>query len=531
MRITIIITAFVWFFLNETIQAKEYNILNYGAIPDTAVLSTQAIQKAIDECTANGGGRVIIPSGRYKTGTIVIKSNVGIYLEHGAVLYGSKNLADYLPLKPEYVSLRTQEATVQLIYAENARNISITGYGEIDGQGSSFKKMSWNDEGITRPHLLRFITCAHVNVENLTLRNSGCWMQHYLACEEVQLRGLRIFNRNNFNNDGIDIDGCRNVTISDILSDSDDDGITLKSTSPKPCENITITNCVISSRCNAIKLGTETNGGFRNVAISNCVIKPSQMLAPSFYGNTLGTSGISLEIVDGGTMQGVTINNIRIEGTESPIFIRLANRGRPYKKDLEIIHTGTLQDVSISQVRIYNAGNTGCSITGLPGSPVTNIRMGNICFEQAGGRTAEDINREIPEMPKDYPEATMFGPLPAYGFFIRHARNISFSEMEFAFQKDDPRPALYLNDVDSSRFTGMVMESTPETPGNVFLENTGNILIQGSSVMGPSNCFVYLKGEQNRKISVANNVLGSETKAYKSASPRNDVYECGNLKR
>lgn len=530
MRRILIFLVCIWFSLFETLYAKEYNILNFGAVADTAVLSTRAIQKAIDECTAGGGGRVIIPSGRFKTGTIIIKSNVGIHLEHGAVLYGSKNLADYLPLKPEYVSLRTQEATVQLIYAENAQNISITGYGEIDGQGSSFKKMSWNDEGITRPHLLRFITCTHVRVENITLRNSGCWMQHYLACEGVQLKGLTIFNRNNYNNDGIDIDGCRNVTISDIITDSDDDGITLKSTSPRPCENITITNCIISSRCNAIKMGTESNGGFRNVAISNCVIRPSQMLAPSFFGNTLGTSGISLEIVDGGTMQGVTISNIQIEGAESPIFIRLANRGRPYKKDMEISHTGTLQDVSINQVRIYNAGNTGCSITGLPGSPVTNIRLSDICFEQAGGRTVDDITREIPEKPKDYPEATMFGPLPAYGFFIRHARNISCNDMEFSFRQHDPRPALYLNDVDSSRFTGMVMESTAETPGNIFLENTENILVQGSTVKGPSTCFVNLTGEQSSKIIIVNNVTGKETEMFRGDESNTEVYQSGNMK-
>ena len=104
-----------------------------------------------------------------------------MYLESGAVLYGSRNLGDYIEVKPAYVSLRTQEATIQLIYAENATHVSITGYGTIDGQGSSFKKLTTNDEGITRPHLLRFITCTDVLVENVNLRNSGCWMQHYLS--------------------------------------------------------------------------------------------------------------------------------------------------------------------------------------------------------------------------------------------------------------------------------------------------------------------------------------------------------------
>lgn len=135
--------------------------------------------------------------------------------------------------------------------------------------------MEFNDEGITRPHLIRFICSRNITVKDITLKNSGCWMQHYLACDNVYLRGLKIFNRDNYNNDAVDLDGCHEVVVSDIISDTDDDGITLKSTSPRLCENIVINNCIVSSHCNAIKLGTETTGGFKNINISNCVVKPS----------------------------------------------------------------------------------------------------------------------------------------------------------------------------------------------------------------------------------------------------------------
>ena len=138
--------------------AADYNIMRYGAVADTTVLSTEAVQKAIDECSENGGGRVVVPTGAYKIGTIVLKSNVNLHLEHGATLYGSTSLADYRPMKSQYVSLRTQTETIQLVYADNVQNVVIDGYGTIDGRGKAFKKLSWNDEGITRPHLLRFIS-------------------------------------------------------------------------------------------------------------------------------------------------------------------------------------------------------------------------------------------------------------------------------------------------------------------------------------------------------------------------------------
>jgi polygalacturonase len=467
----------------SSLFAKQYNINDFGAVADSAVLSTQAIQDAIDACWANGGGQVIIPAGYYKTGSIVLKSNVDFHLENGAVLLGSKDLQDYLKVKPGYVSLRTQEATIQLIYAENAENVSISGQGIIDGQGSGFKKLTWDDEGITRPHLLRFITCRYVSVKDVTLKNSGCWMQHYLACENVQIAGIRVFNRNNYNNDALDIDGCRNVTVSELIADSDDDGITLKSTSPKLCEHVAITNCVISSRCNAIKLGTETNGGFKNITISNCIVKPSEVPVPTFFGREGGISAISLEIVDGGVMEGVSLSDITIDGTESPLFIRLANRGRSYQQGVTIDHIGSISGVDISNVHIRHAGKTGCSITGLPGYPVDNVRLSAIVLEQAGGGTTEDVNRIIEEKPAEYPEATMFGTLPAYGFYIRHATHITFDGMQLATVAEDARPALYLDDVKNGVFGNLSCQGGGK--GNVtVLENCADILFQDLNTEG-----------------------------------------------
>ena len=308
--------------------ARDYVITDYGAKSDTAVLCTAVLQQCIDLCSEQGGGRVVVPAGQYKTGSIVLRSNVNLHLELGATLYGSTDLRDYRRMTTSYKSLRTHTPTIQLIYADEAENVVIDGYGAIDGQGRVFPKQSWNDEGITRPHLLRFIQSSDIVVKDVTLRNSGCWMQHYLACDRVRIDGIKVVNRNNYNNDALDLDGCHDVIVRGVIADSDDDGITLKSTSPRLCENIVIADCVVSSHCNAVKLGTETNGGYRNIAIRNIVVKPSDDQSSLFFGRPRGTSALSLEIVDGGLMENVSVDGMTITGTESPIFVRLAHRGR-----------------------------------------------------------------------------------------------------------------------------------------------------------------------------------------------------------
>ena len=453
MKKQILATA-LFALLAQSAEARDYSIVDFGAKSDTTVNSTAAIQQAIDQCSAAGGGRVVVPAGNYKIGTLVLRSRVDLHLEAGATLYGSTRLEDYRPMKTDYLSLRTWSETIQLIYADKVQEVSISGLGTIDGRGAAFKKLSWNDEGITRPHLLRFIQSQDIRVTDVTLRNSGCWMQHYLACDRIQIRGIKVFNRNNYNNDALDLDGCHDVIVSDMIADSDDDGITLKSTSPRLCENVTIQNCIVSSHCNAIKLGTETNGGFRNINIANCIVKPSADQSTQFFGDPSkrGTSTLSLEIVDGGTLENVNVSGIVAEGTESPIFIRLGNRARSYAQDVPVTQIGRIRGVHISNVTVNNAGRTGCSITGLAGHPVEDIWLSDITIRQQGGITADDLTK-IDEALKDekvkeYPEATMWGPLPAKAFFVRHARNITFRNVSVTTTLPDARPEYVKDDVD-----------------------------------------------------------------------------------
>lgn len=441
----------LWLLSAHPASAADYNILDYGAMADTTVLSTKALQQAIDDCSEAGGGRVVVPAGSYKIGTIILKSNVHLYLEQGSTLFGSTDLKDYRPMKSDYISLRTQTTTIQLIYADKVMNVIIDGYGTIDGRGRAFKKLSWNDEGITRPHLLRFIQSEDIVIKDITLRNSGCWMQHYLACDRLRIEGVKVFNRHNYNNDALDIDGCHEVVVTNMMADSDDDGITLKSTSPRLCENVRISNCVVSSHCNAVKLGTETNGGFRNINISGIVVKPSSDQREKFFGQWIGSSAISLEIVDGGVLENVNVTDMTVEGTESPIFIRLGNRGRGYLSSGEnmenivpIDHVGRINGVHLDNIQICHAGPMGCSITGLPGYPVENVMLSNISIHHQGGVSSSDLahiaDSVKDEKEKAYPEATMWGCLPAKGFFVRHARNIQFSNVQIRTERPDARP-------------------------------------------------------------------------------------------
>lgn len=427
-----------------TAEARVYDITDYGAVSDTMRLSTAAVQKAIDSCNAAGGGTVSVPTGNYKIGSIVLRSNVTLNLENGATLYGSTDIADYQPMTTDYVSLRTNMPTIQLIYADNASNVAITGLGTIDGRGKAFPKLSWNDEGITRPHLLRLIRCSDVTVSGVTLKNSGCWMQHYLACDRVKIHGITVINRNNYNNDALDLDGCHNVTVSDMIADSDDDGITLKSTSPRLCEDITISNCVVSSHCNAIKLGTETNGGFRNIIVRGVVVKPSADQSSRYFGLPTGHSAISLEIVDGGSMSNVDIADITITGTESPIFIRLADRRRPYAENVPIDKVGSISSIRLHDILIDGAGPTGCSITGIEGHPVTDVQISDVTMRHAGGQpvTAAPADEKIAE----YPEATMWGILPAKGFWLNHTRNVTFRNVNVITDAPDERPLFVATD-------------------------------------------------------------------------------------
>ena len=392
---------------------------------------TGELQKLIDDAAAHGGGTVLIPPGRHVSGTLVLRSHVRLWLEPGAVLEGSRSLADFRVIPGAYRGYTDNYTDKSLIHAEDAEDVSIEGRGTIDGQGAAFK-----GPYMVRPYMIRMIRCRNVAVSGVTIKDSPMWVQHYLGCDGVSIHAITVRSHVNANNDGIDIDCSRRVRISDCDISSGDDAIVLKSTAMEPCRDVAVANCTISSDCNAFKLGTETNGGFEEIVMSNCTIYDTRL------------AGIALEIVDGGEMNGVAISNVSMRNVGAPLFLRLGDRGRPHIATGPKQPVGRLRNVTISGVRARGCGPVGCAIAGLPGHPIENLSLRDIRLEFVGGGTADQARRVPDENPAAYPEFKMFGPLPAYGLYFRHVRGLRLRDVEVACDKPDARPPIVCSDVE-----------------------------------------------------------------------------------
>ena len=462
-----------------------YDVRTFGAVGDGVTLDTQAIQKTVDACADAGGGQVYLQGGTFLSGTIRLKSNVALHVEAGATLLGSTNIADYPDITPDIIYLYRARFTKYLIYAEKAENIGISGRGLINGQGEHFPYRRDDDKG--RPYILRFSECKNVRVENVTFRNSARWLSHYLACENVTISGISIDSKIRENRDGIDIDSCTDVRISNCRIDTGDDAIVLKATTNRPCKRVTVNNCILSSMASALKMGTESNGGFEDIAVTNCVIHDT------------GYSGIAVEMVDGGALDRVTISNVTMKNVKAPIFVRLGNRARPIP-DLPPPGMGSLRNVIISNVQATGADTMGCSITGIPGFPVENVTLSNIRIESTGGGSLEDALRKIPEKIDSYPSGKMFGTLPAYGFFCRHATNLRLHNIDLAFDEDDQRPAIVCDDIRDLDLFGLRAEMSPKADCLIRLRGVQDALIRGCSPTMKSDRFLQLEDDSCRNI-------------------------------
>ena len=489
------------------------DIRDFGAVPDGKTLCTQAIQRAIDECADAGGGTVHLPAGTWLSGTIHMKSHVTLSLGAGCTLLGSMNQDDYPPYKSAIPSRTDRYVCQSLIAGEDLEDIAIVGQGIIDGNGSAFL---WKGL-MNRPYVIRFLNCRDIAVENIKMRDSPMWMQHYLACDRVRISGITVWNHATWNNDGIDIDACHDVIISNCHLDTDDDGIVFKSTMDRACENVTVTNCVISTHCNAIKVGTETNGGFRNITITNCSI-----LSPRFtenkFGQQRGLAGIALEIVDGGDMDRVAISNITIQGVYTPIFMRLGDRSCPVQEGMPKPSVGKFRNINLNNIVATGTSNIGCSITGLPEHPIENVSLSDISLGFEGGGTTEHADKQVQEQTERYPECDMFGVLPAYGFYCRHVKGLRFRNVRLHTEQPDQRPALVLDDVTGAVIDGLSPDCVPDTRAAIRLVQVDGALVRGCQLLSPVAAFLQVEGNATRNVVLAGNDVQRATKAIETTS-------------
>lgn len=502
-------------FLNGSVTIgadKKYNILDFGAQPDGKTLCTQAIQKAVDQCANDGGGTVYFPAGTWLTGTIYLESHVTLWLDSGCVLLGSKEKKDYG--RPRKLSSDGGETFSYwgIIAGKNLKNIAIRGRGTIDGQGANFKYKNG-----PRPKNIYLEDCTDVLIEGVRLRNAGSWMQHYRKCERLTIRDIAVFNHVSYNNDGLNIDSCKDVTINGCVIDSDDDGIVLKSLSLTPCENITISDCVVSSHCNSIKMGTESGGGFKNITVTNCTVC-SPRYSKVIYGRQRGLAGLALEIVDGGTLDRITISNLTIKGVTVPIFMRLGDRARLYEKDQAKPDVGTFRNVIVSNIIATDCSSVGCSITGLPGHAIENVTLSDIHLGFEGGGTIEQATRRIAEKPDSYPESTMFGTLPAYGFFCRHVKGLKIHNLRLQTTTPDLRHAIVFDDVDEAVLDDLEAPFATDAVGMIRCTNSKNIFIRHCQPPNGTELFLDLQGPQTENILLLSNDL-SRTGQIASVDP------------
>lgn len=465
------------FLLSIVSRAEDYSILTFGAKANAPVLNTTEIQKTIDFAHEKGGGRVIVPKGKFLTGTLILKSGVELHLKKGAVLLGSTNISHYKKLK----------RWKALVMAEGEKNISITGKGTINGQGG---KLAMHVDSLfhageidsvhynfvegrpyyyLRPQIIEFRNCTSVEVQDITIRNSACWVQTYEFCNRVNINNIKVLSTSFWNNDGIDIVDCRNFRLTNSYFNTSDDGICIKSidySKKNYCDSLYIANCKVRSSASAVKFGTALVSNVRNVVIRDIEIYDTYR------------SAIALETMYGGLIENVLVENIRAKNTGNALFLRIGNLYNKGQGDLRNVIIRNLKvDVPYEQPD-YNYDLRGpslpffhnvfpSSITGNPGHDIENITLENIEINYPGRGIPAYAHmplyriHEVPELITTYPEFSMFGELPAWGLYVRHVNGLTMKNVRVCIKEDDYRTAMVFDDVKNLSIQDLKVKGDP----------------------------------------------------------------------
>lgn len=426
---------------------KVYKVERYGAKADGKTMNTKAIQKAIDICSERGGGVVLFSKGDYVTGTIELKSGVMLEVAAGARILGSTDIKDYPEKVEEFKSVMSEiyRFKQSLIYAEKAERIGIRGKGEIYFRGE--KKHFSSPQTIgpikDRPVGIRMIQCSNVVLQDIFLHNSASWMQNYVACRDLIFDGVHVENQANFNNDGLDPDGCTNLIIRNCFINSEDDAMCLKGCSGLPSQNILIENSTFVSTCNAFKIGTDTQGDFRNIVLRNLTLGgvPDSLTTIS---GPQASSGLTFATVDGGDVSRILVQNVTINQARSPIFMRVGYRGRVIPGSAKPA-PGSIHHILIENVKGERNFVQGSFISGMPDGYVHDIYIRNYHLKMSGGGTGDMIIQNVPDRKSIYPDSHQFSVdgLPSYGFFFRHAYSLLLENVSVTPVMKDLRPEIY----------------------------------------------------------------------------------------
>lgn len=483
-----------------------FGVHDFGATGNGKTPDTAAINRAIEGAAAAGGGVVHLPAGTYLCYSLHLKSRVTLYLDQGATILAADTPREGTPngydaIEPNqwdaYQDFGHSHWHNSLIWGENLHDVAILGPGLIWGKGLSRGHKADADRPIAECQGVGNKAIALKNCHNVTLRDFSVLAGGHFALLATGVDNLVIDNLHiDTNRDGLDIDCCRNVRVTDCSVNSPwDDGICPKCSYAlgelRPTENVTITGCYVTGAyqmgtlldgsfqhfepafydnfwngVGRIKCGTESNGGFRNITIANCIFE--------------GCRGLALETVDGAPLEDITVTGCTMRGIRnSPLYFRLGARMRGPKT----LPSSTFRRVLISNLSIDAPFNTMPSlINGIPGHAIEDIRFSDITITQRGGWSAELNGWNPPEREFDYPEPYRYGPLPAFGFFLRHVRNAEFSHVEIATNSPDARAALWLDDVADSDFSHLALPASRKGPAFVLNQVSGFRLTESGAM-------------------------------------------------
>jgi len=500
---------------NRDNGARIYNVREYGAKGDGTTLDTAAVQTAINACTADGGGTVLVPAGTFVVGTLELKSNVTLRLAAASKLLGSGKGTDYhavdaLPLSGDST---LDDGNWALIFAVDAKNVAIEGPGTIDGQGAQFHpavRGAMPPSGLggrKRPYHLLFYRCQNLTVSNIDLLDSAYHSVRVISCHRVQMRGIYIHNRVNGNNDGFHFISSEYVTVSDCTILSLDDACALFGS----CRNVTVTNSTFSTRWSVFRFG---GGVAENIAVSNCVIHQVYGCPIKFHGTP------------GSRFENMSFSNLIFDDVTGPIHISIGPRtphpanGGPTPVDALPEETGQpaiVRNISFSNIHgtvttnpqqvaettltsKYNPGeqHSCIALNCVGGATLETISFENIHLTFGGGGTAEDAaRRDLPQIAGEY---FMLGPMPAYGLYARNSRGITLSNVRFELQSSDLRPALIFDHVTDASINGWTVQADPAAESVARLIDTKQVLITAARLLDQGKTFLQLEGSANGEI-------------------------------
>ncbi len=449
-----------------------FDVRDFGAAGDGEKLDTEALQAAIDACNEAGGGTVLVPPGTYLTGTIFLKSHVNLHLRAGATLLGSQRREDYNPddvFAENPVFSRETVTGAHLVIAYKAEGVSITGEGTIDGNGQAFFEMPPPDEVATsyRAHpgnfrvetwrpgqMVFFCRCTDVTVRDVTLLNAPYWTLLLLGCTDARIRGLRISNPPQTpNGDGIDIDCCRRVTVSDCIITSGDDCITLRGYSALlgehagPCSEVAVSNCVLSTPCNAVRVGVG-EGVVRDCSLSDLVITDCRT-------GINVVSAYSERSEHGATLENIRFSDIAMD-VILPMNVILGRHAKP---------PGAVRDFSFSH--IHARATRGCYISGNPGHRLENLCLHEVCLEMTGGDVDADFDGRSP-----MPYGAVGAPVALFAREISGLR-VTGLQVRWSDVHGPWRHALEIEDCEDVALSGIDAQAPPTAEAGEMLQANG----------------------------------------------------------